>query len=36
MEKLIDKLTAAVSEAFAQAGYDAACGKVTVSNRHDL
>ena len=36
MEKLIDKLTAAVSEAFAQAGYDAACGKVTVSNRPDL
>ena len=36
MEKLIDKLTAAVSEAFARAGYDAACGKVTVSNRPDL
>ena len=36
MEKLIDKLTAAVAEAFAQAGYDAACGKVTVSNRPDL
>ena len=36
MEKLIDKLSAAVSEAFAQAGYDAACGKVTVSNRPDL
>ena len=36
MEKLIDKLTATVSEAFAQAGYDAACGKVTVSNRPDL
>ena len=36
MEKLIDKLTAAVSEAFVQAGYDAACGKVTVSNRPDL
>ena len=36
MEKLIDKLTAAVSEAFAQAGYDPACGKVTVSNRPDL
>ena len=36
MEKLIDKLTAVVSEAFAQAGYDAACGKVTVSNRPDL
>ena len=36
MEKLIDKLTAAVSEAFARAGYDPACGKVTVSNRPDL
>lgn len=36
MEKLIDQLTAVVSEAFAAAGYDAACGKVTVSNRPDL
>ena len=36
MEKLIDKLSAAVAEAFAAAGYDAACGKVTVSNRPDL
>ena len=36
MEKLIDKLSAAVSEAFAAAGYDPACGKVTVSNRPDL
>ena len=36
MEKLIDKLSAAVAEAFAAAGYDASCGKVTVSNRPDL
>lgn len=36
MEKLIDKLSAAVAEAFAAAGYDPACGKVTVSNRPDL
>ena len=36
MEKLIDKLSAAVSAAFAAAGYDPACGKVTVSNRPDL
>lgn len=36
MEKLIDKLSAAVSEAFAAAGYPAEFGKVTVSNRPDL
>ncbi len=36
MEKLIDLLSAAVAEAFAAAGYDPACGKVTVSNRPDL
>ena len=36
MEKLIDKLSAAVADAFAAAGYDPACGKVTVSNRPDL
>ena len=36
MEKLIDKLTLLVSNAFCQAGYDPACGKVTVSNRPDL
>ena len=36
MEKLIDKLTNLVSEAFEKAGYDPACGKVTVSNRPDL
>lgn len=36
MEKLIDLLSAAVAEAFAAAGYDPACGKVTASNRPDL
>ncbi len=36
MEKFIDKLSAAVAEAFAAAGYDPACGKVTLSNRPDL
>ena len=36
MEKLIDKLTNLVSDAFEKAGYDPACGKVTVSNRPDL
>ena len=36
MEKLIDKLSAAVAAAFLEAGYDPACGKVTVSNRPDL
>ena len=36
MEKFVDLLTAEVSEAFASAGFDPACGKVTVSNRPDL
>ena len=36
MEKFIDLLTREVSSAFAAAGYDASCGKVTVSNRPDL
>lgn len=36
MEKLINKLSAAVSDAFAAAGYDPACGRVAVSNRPDL
>ena len=36
MEKLIDKLSVVVSQAFESAGYDPACGKVTVSNRPDL
>ncbi len=36
MEKLTDRLGAAVSEAFARAGYDASLGRVSVSNRPDL
>ena len=36
MEKLLEKLSKTVAEAFEAAGYDAACGKVTVSNRPDL
>ena len=36
MEKLIDLLSAEVCEAFEKAGYEPACGKVTVSNRPDL
>lgn len=36
MEKLIDRLSASVAEAFEAAGYDPACGRVTVSNRPDL
>ena len=36
MEKLIDLLSAEVCEAFKKAGYEPACGKVTVSNRPDL
>lgn len=36
MEKLIDLISARVSRAFADAGYDGAFGKVTVSNRPDL
>ena len=36
MEKLIGKLSQAVSAAFAAAGYDPACGKVTASNRPEL
>ncbi len=36
MEKLIDKLSCAVSAAFSAAGYAPGCGKVTVSNRPDL
>ncbi len=36
MEKFIDRLSNLVSAAFEQAGYDSACGKVTVSNRPDL
>ena len=36
MEKLIDRLNALVSQAFANAGYDPAYGRVSVSNRPDL
>ena len=36
MEKFVDLISARVSQAFADAGYDAAYGKVTVSNRPDL
>ena len=36
MEKLLEKLSQTVAEAFEAAGYDAACGKVSVSNRPDL
>ena len=36
MEKILDIITAKMQQAFADAGYDAAFGKVTVSNRPDL
>ncbi len=36
MEKILDLITQKVSEAFQEAGYEAAYGKVTVSNRPDL
>ncbi len=36
MVKLIDEITAVVTEAFVAAGYDEKYGKVTVSNRPDL
>ena len=36
MEKLLNLISEKVSAAFAQAGYDASCGRVTVSNRPDL
>lgn len=36
MKKLIDLISAEVSAAFQEAGYDASYGKVTVSNRPDL
>ena len=36
MEKLLEKLSQTVAEAFEAAGYDPACGKVTVSTRPDL
>ncbi len=36
MEKLLDIISKKVEQAFAAAGYDAAYGRVTVSNRPDL
>lgn len=36
MEKLTDRLSELVSQAFADAGYDASYGRVSVSNRPDL
>ncbi len=36
MKKLLDMISDEVSQAFSDAGYDAALGKVTVSNRPDL
>lgn len=36
MQKLLDIITEEVSTAFAQAGYEASYGRVTVSNRPDL
>ena len=36
MEKILDIITAKMQQAFADAGYDAFFGRVTVSNRPDL
>ena len=36
MEKILDIISAKMAQAFANAGFDAAYGKVTVSNRPDL
>ena len=36
MEKILDIITAKMQKAFEEAGYDAAFGRVTVSNRPDL
>ena len=36
MKKVLDQITAAVSEAFESAGFDPKLGKCTVSNRPDL
>lgn len=36
MKKVLDQITAAVSEAFERAGFDSKLGKCTVSNRPDL
>ena len=36
MDKILDLISAKMAQAFEAAGYDAAFGKVTVSNRPDL
>ncbi len=36
MEKILDIITTKMQQAFAEAGYDASFGRVTVSNRPDL
>ena len=36
MEKLVDLISSAVSQAFADAGYDPSFGRASVSNRPDL
>ncbi len=36
MKKILDIITAKMQQAFADAGYDAAFGRVTISNRPDL
>ena len=36
MEKILDIITLKMQQAFADAGYDASFGRVTVSNRPDL
>ncbi len=36
MQKILDMITGKMQQAFADAGYDASFGKVTVSNRPDL
>ncbi len=36
MEKILDMISGKMQKAFAEAGYDASYGKVTVSNRPDL
>jgi len=36
MKKILDIITANMQAAFADAGYDASFGRVTVSNRPDL
>ncbi len=36
MQKILDMITAKMQQAFADAGYDASFGRVTVSNRPDL